>query len=80
MSEDPGTIHLRTVIPGERIYDAWQKNDPRFTRDAISLWQRPDLIPDNVMPEDRAKELVCIAYVNEVVAGLATAELGQYQR
>lgn len=52
---------------------AWQRNDPRIEADAIEIWTRLGILPEDVTPEDRAKELVAAAYSGERLAAVCTA-------
>lgn len=52
---------------------AWRKDDPALEADAIALWRRLDVLPPDVDPTDRAKELCVLAYVGGAVAAVSTA-------
>jgi hypothetical protein len=52
---------------------AWQRNDPRIEADAIEMWTRLGILPEEVKPEDRAKQLVAAAYGGDRIAAVATA-------
>ena len=59
------------------IRPAWRLDDPEIARDAVAFWQRMQILPPGVQPEDRASELVAVAYANGEVVGVATAQLAQ---
>lgn len=73
------TAPSRTMLAGERIDNAWMQNNKELERDAISLWQKRDVLPEGTAPQERVKELVCVAYVDDVIAGLLTASTGRYE-
>ncbi len=51
---------------------AWQRNDPQLAGDARLLWERAGLLTPPIR-EQRAKELVALAYLDGKVAGVSTA-------
>ena len=55
-----------------RFVTAWQQDDPKLMRDALQLWERAGLLTPAVR-EQRAKELVALAYLDGEVAGVSTA-------
>lgn len=54
---------------------AWRLGDPKIERDAIEFWNRVKILPADVRPEDRAGELVSVAYAGDRIVGVATAHL-----
>lgn len=66
-------------LPGHRIELAWRKADPALERDAVAFWDKMDALPAGVSPDDRLPELVCVAYHEDQVIGLATADIGPYR-
>lgn len=58
------------------IRPAWRCGDARIEKDAIAFWKRLGLLPPDVPPEARAKELVLAAYRKKRLVGVVTAELG----
>lgn len=54
---------------------AWRRDDPAVEADAIAFWRRLGLLPPDVDPEARAKELVAVAYKDGALAAVATATL-----
>lgn len=54
---------------------AWRRADPALERDAIAFWRRLGILPPGVSPEARAKELVCVAYLEGEVAAVSTATI-----
>jgi hypothetical protein len=58
---------------------AWQGNDPKFEADAVAMWKELRVLPPDVVPEQRAKELVSLAYVGERLVGITTAQIQFYQ-
>lgn len=66
----------RSELPEHKIVGAWRKDDSELIADATLFWQEMDVLPEDVTAEDRAKQLVCLAYDNETVVGVATAAIG----
>lgn len=58
---------------------AWKKNDPKLEADAIAVWKDHSSLPADVRPEDRAKELCTLAYVDGKVAGISTIAIQPYK-
>lgn len=56
---------------------AWRLGDPALEADAIAFWERLGLLPPDVSPAARAKELVALAYRGGAVAGVMTAKVQQ---
>lgn len=55
------------------VFGAWRKNDPKFEKDAIALWQRLGVIPPDQQAERRAKQLTAVAYLGDELVGATTA-------
>lgn len=62
-----------------RYVTGWRKNDEAMVRDAIELWQAHDILPRNVTPEKRAKEICCLAYDGKRLAGISTIDIKPYE-
>ena len=60
------------------IRPAWRLSDAAIERDAIDYWTRTGLLPPDVDPADRARELVAVAYFGRRVIGATTATLNHY--
>ena len=54
---------------------AWQRNDPKLEADAIAMWADMAILHPSIRPEERAKELVTLAYVGDRLVGITTAEV-----
>lgn len=65
-----------TADPDFEIRLAWRQDERQAQDDAIAFWARLDLLPDPAAAEDRAGELVAVAYRGGRVAGVVSAELG----
>ena len=52
---------------------AWRRDDARLEADAIALWERTGILPGDVTPAQRAKELVAGAYQDGQLISLCTA-------
>ncbi|MBI1260818.1 MAG: hypothetical protein GC184_03755 [Rhizobiales bacterium] len=62
-----------------RFENVWKNPNPKVTKDAIALWTELKMLPRNVTPEDRAAELVSVAYVGDRLAGVTTATIHYYE-
>jgi hypothetical protein len=51
----------------------WRRDDSGFEADAIALWKRTGILPADVTPEERARELVAGAYKGGRLISLCTA-------
>lgn len=51
----------------------WRREDPELKADAIALWERAGILPDDVTPAARARELVAGAYKGGQLISLCTA-------
>ena len=58
---------------------AWRLNDATLERDAIAFWQRLDILPPDVKPAERAKELAAAAYQDGRLVGVSTVSLHRYE-
>ena len=67
-----------TVVapPDIELRAAWRLHDPQIEADAIAFWNRLNILPRNVTPQERAKELVLVAYRDGRIVGVVTAEVG----
>jgi len=54
---------------------AWRRNDPKLVEDAIGFWNWRKILPPNVKPEVRAKELCAVAYRDGKAVGVSTATI-----
>jgi hypothetical protein len=58
---------------------AWRLGDAAIEADAIAFWRQLDILPANVEPKQRAKELVAAAYRDGVLIGVTTAVLDRIE-
>lgn len=58
---------------------AWRKNDPKIERDVIDAWKANNILPKDVDPEKRVKEVCVVAYDGDKVAGISTIDINLYQ-
>jgi hypothetical protein len=58
------------------IRPGWRADDAQLEGDAVAFWQRLGLLPPDVEPQARAKEIVLGAYKDGRLIGLMTAVLG----
>ena len=59
-------------VGGFDVRIAWQRDDPAIEADAIEMWTRLGILPSEVQPEDRAKQLVAAAYSEGRIVAVAT--------
>jgi hypothetical protein len=62
-------------LPPAEYRVAWRRDDSQLERDAIAFWRRLGLLPPWIAPEERAKQLCCVAYIAGEVAAVATATI-----
>jgi hypothetical protein len=65
------------MAPGFEFRPAWRLNDPQIEKDAVDFWNRLGILPRNVTPEERARELIAVAYRDGRIVGVHTAKLGR---
>ena len=68
------------LIPGYELRPAWRRDDPRIEADAIAFWGRLGILPPGVAPEQRAKELVAVAYREDEIVGVLTAVIERVEQ
>jgi hypothetical protein len=55
---------------------AWQKADPRLEHDAVDYWRGSGIrLPKGVDPDERARQLCAVAFLQERPVGVSTATL-----
>lgn len=59
-------------VAGFQIRVVWRRDDPRVEADAIEMWSGLGILPPEVKPEDRAKQLAAAAYSEGRIAAVAT--------
>jgi GNAT superfamily N-acetyltransferase len=60
---------------GFDVRPAWRRDDPQIEADAIEFWTRHGLLPKDVAPEKRAKELLAAAYKDGRLVAVSTAHI-----
>jgi hypothetical protein len=70
----------REMVPGYDLRPAWRLDDAQIEADAMEFWRRLGILPSDVRPEDRAKELGAVAYHDGRMVGVATAALGRLEQ
>ncbi len=63
------------MIPGFELRPAWRLDDAQIEADVIAFWSRLKILPANVVPEQRAKELIAVVYKDERIVGVHTASI-----
>jgi hypothetical protein len=75
--EDPGARDRPATDVDLR--PAWHLRDAAIEADAIAFWRRLAILPTDVPPEERARELVAAAYRGAALIGVSTATLGRIE-
>lgn len=70
----------RDLAAGFDLRPAWRLDDAAIAADAVAFWTRLNLLPPEVRPEQRAKELVAVAYKDGRIAGVCTAQLARLEQ
>ncbi len=60
------------------ILPAWRRYNRKFELDAIALWERLGQLPSGDKPDDRAKQLMTVAYDGDRLVGVTTAFIEFY--
>jgi hypothetical protein len=60
---------------GIEVRPAWRRHDPAIESDAIDFWNRLDVLPPGVKPEERAKQLIAAAYKDGRLVAVSTATI-----
>lgn len=68
------------LIPGFELRPAWRLGDSRIEADAIAFWRRLAILPPDVAPEQRAKELVAVVYRDDRIVGVHTATIERVEQ
>jgi GNAT superfamily N-acetyltransferase len=67
---------------GFAAYDlrsAWRRGDAGIEADAVAFWNRLAILPRGVRPEERARDLVAVAYRDGRAVGVATASFARIE-
>lgn len=67
------------MAPGYDLRPAWRLNDSGIEADAVAFWHRLGILPPDVTPEERARELTAVAYKDGRVVGVHTVALGRLE-
>lgn len=68
------------MIPGFELRPAWRLDDARIEADAVAFWNRLNILPAGVKAEERAKELIAVAYKGDGIVGVHTATIGRLEQ
>lgn len=68
------------MASGYDLRPAWRRGDAGIEADAIAFWRRLGILPPDVAPEERARELVAAAYKDGRVVAVSTATLGRLEQ
>lgn len=74
------TITAEEMAPGFDFRFVWRAQDAGVEADAVAFWTRLGILPPEVRPEERAKELVTAAYKDGALVAVMTARAGQLDR
>jgi hypothetical protein len=61
--------------PEFEVRVAWRRGDPAIEADAIAFWNRINVLPAGVRPEERVRELVAVVYADGKIVAVATASI-----
>ena len=70
---EPHPLVTQAIEAGVEARVGWKLADPTIEQDARALWTRLAVLPAKVDMDQRAGEIVAIAYVDGEAAGVATA-------
>jgi hypothetical protein len=70
----------RELAAGFDLRPAWRLDDAQIEADAVAFWSRLNLLPADVKPERRAKELAAVAYKDGQIVGVCTAQLARLEQ
>lgn len=68
------------LAQGYELRPAWRLDDPQIERDAVEFWRRLDILPSDVTPEERARELTAVAYKDGRVVGVHTGVISRLEQ
>ena len=68
------------LIPGFELRPAWRLNDARIEADAMAFWARLGILPPDVSPAQRAKELIAVVYKDDAVVGVHSATIERVEQ
>jgi hypothetical protein len=68
------------MIPGFELRPAWRLNDARIEADAVAFWERLNILPADVTPAQRAKELIAVVYKDAGIVGVHTATIERLEQ
>lgn len=63
-------------LPGIEFRPAWRLDEPQIERDAAAFWRRLGNLPADIMPEERAREVVLAGYREGRMVAVVTASIG----
>lgn len=70
----------REMAAGFDLRPAWRLDDARIEADAVEFWNRLKILPADVRPEERAKELAAVAYRDGRLAAVCTLQLARLEQ
>ena len=68
------------LIPGFELRPAWRLDDARVEADAIAFWRRLAVLPPDIAPEQRARDLIAVAYRDDRIVGVHTATIERVEQ
>jgi len=72
-----GFLPPERLAPDFDFRPAWRLDDEEIERDAVDFWTRTDILPPDVTAQERARELVAVAYKEGRTVGVLTAHVGR---
>lgn len=68
------------MVPGFALRPAWRLDDAAIEADAVAFWTRLDILPPDIAPEQRAKELIAVAYKDDRIVGVSSARIERVEQ
>lgn len=75
MSDSP-----EAMIPGFSLRPAWRLADPKIEADAVAFWHRLGILPPDVAPRQRAKQLISVVYKDDRLVGVHTGTIERVEQ
>jgi len=70
----------REMAAGYDLHPAWRRDNKQFEQDAVDFWRRLGLLPADVDPEARARELAAVAYKDGRLVAVTTLAIGRLEQ
>lgn len=57
----------------------WETSDRDLVKDAVALWQKYNVLPKGVKPQDRIGDLCIVAYHGDEPVGVSTINIQNFK-